>query len=405
MTPATVIDSFVPETSMYGPAGISVVVIVPVGTFAGIVVVLICSWRLPARVSGPAVRLALSASAPATPPPASSSDPLEIDTLPKPPSGIVALVTVTSTTVLAPMVVSWKLKLPVSVWPRKLSAMLFPVTLTWELVLVVVTDSPSVPTSVTPGMETDTLAFRFPVRPPLVPNVSVPLPPETVSSALAPSPNEALTLLAATLTVPLWSVTEKLPLRLWPAIVSCTPVPVTWKYGPAGSVKLALVPPTWNCCETAALVVFTCTAKVPVKTDPDGRPLKVTVPANWPATPPPVDSSSPLPFVIETPTLGVPSVTLRLLMAISTSGVGADPAGACELTGKVACWKPKLPEIDWPATVTEPAPVAVTESGAIVSAPTVWAALVVLIVRLTLVIETFETPVRFTVTEAPVISP
>jgi hypothetical protein len=50
--------------------------------------------------------------------------------------------------------------------------------------------------------------------------------------------------------------------------------------------------------------VFTCTAKVPVKTDPDGRPLKVTVPANWPAMPPPVDSSSPLPFVIETPTLG-----------------------------------------------------------------------------------------------------
>ena len=71
----------------------------------------------------------------------------------------------------------------------------------------------------------------------------------------------------------------------------------------------------------------------------------------------------------------------------------------------MACWKPKLPEIDWPATVTEPAPVAVTESGAIVSVPTVWAVLVVLIVTSTLVIETFETPVRFTVTEAPVISP
>ena len=55
----------------------------------------------------------------------------------------------------------------------------------------------------------------------------------------------------------------------------------------------------------------------------------MTVPANWPAMPPPVDSSSPLPFVIETPTLGVPSVTLRLLMATSTSVVGVEPAGAC----------------------------------------------------------------------------
>src|ERR1700729_1382260 len=147
-----------------------------------------------------------------------------------------------------------------------------PVTLTWELVLVVVTDRPSVPTSVTPGIDTETLALRFPIRPPVGPNVSIPLPPDTVRRALAPSPNDALTLLAATLTVVFCSVTEKLPLRLWPAIVSCTPVPVTWKYGPAGSVRLWFVPPSTNCSETAEVVVFTCSPNVPVNADPDGSP-------------------------------------------------------------------------------------------------------------------------------------
>jgi hypothetical protein len=249
MDAMTVIDSFVPEISMYGPAGISIVGVrlVPMGTFAGVVVVLICSCSDPASVTGPAVRLALSARTPATPPFVSSSEPTEICTVPKPPSGIVAPVTVTWTTVLVPLVVSVKPTFPVSVCPRNVSAMPVPVTLSWEVVLVAVTDRPSVPTSVTPGMETDTFALRFPVRPPDVPNVRFPVPPEIASRAFAPSPNEALTLLAATVTVPLWSVTENVPLTLCPPIVNCTPVPVTWKYGPAGSVRLTLVPPIWNC--------------------------------------------------------------------------------------------------------------------------------------------------------------
>ena len=83
---------------------------------------------------------------------------------------------------------------------------------------------------------------------------------------------------------------EKLPLRVCPETVSCAPVAVTARYGPAWSEIETVWAPTVSESLTAWLVWLIETPKVPLRPAMlAGRTeLRLTVPCSWPATPPPL---------------------------------------------------------------------------------------------------------------------
>ena len=99
------------------------------------------------------------------------------------------------------------------------------------------------------------------------------------------------------------SMIVTLALSVCPAMVSVAAVAVTSKYGPAGASIATGDPATVTLVVTALDVVFTITPNVPVSDALVGR-FTATVPDSCPAIPAAVRSSSPWPFVTDTPRSG-----------------------------------------------------------------------------------------------------
>ena len=169
------------------------------------------------------------------------------------------------------MVICSKEKLPLMRWPSTFKATPVPSTRTYvappgstRLVVtpatmnvsstsepVLFSFTPSVPPSVTPGTFKATVPPTLPAMP--VGRITKnPLPLVTCRSGFAPSPRLSRTSVTATRTMrsappplPLVNCSKtKLPLKLWPATVSRTPVPDTRRNGPAGSARVSVLPPT-----------------------------------------------------------------------------------------------------------------------------------------------------------------
>ena len=164
--------------------------------------------------------------------------------------------------------------------------------------------SRSVPLSVTPGTLTATVPPMSPAMPAGL-MTKKPLPPLSVTKFVVPSPNAALTFVTSTrTTLPALVVADSNtnePLIRWPAKVSSRLSAVTRRYGPAGSASDA-VP---ICSETAAPVVLTATAKVPLNLTGSPGILTATVPSTRPAMPVGRITNSAVPPVSSTPRRGL----------------------------------------------------------------------------------------------------
>ena len=212
----------------------------------------------------------------------------------------------------------------------------------------------------TPGTDTVTLPPSWPASPPLV-RTNRPLPLASVTPPEPPSPNVALTLLAAiSVTVvadgpePLVAcVNWKLPLIDCPSNESWTPCPATSTYGPAGTLIATVVPSTVNCWATADVMVLTSTVNVPLIVALPGR-LMLIPPVSWPARPPDVISSVPdapqtatpipvlpPPLVHEAP---LPSVMSTPDALIRVYAGGVVPGAAPGLTWPCTCSNTNVPE-------------------------------------------------------------
>ena len=107
---------------------------------------------------------------------------------------------------------------------------------------------------------------------------------------------------------------------VWPANESAAPSASTWMYGPAGSLSDTGIVPSVACLVTAVVVVLTSSENVPLSVAGPSARL-VTGSVIWPATPPPVSSSVPEPFV----SISGPSVSDTALAAIQIVDDGFDP--------------------------------------------------------------------------------
>ena len=106
----------------------------------------------------------------------------------------------------------------------------------------------------------------------------------------------------------------KLPRKVCPATFNSMPVPSTRRYGPDGTSSFTVLVPTVIVSLTAALVVFTETANVPLKVAPSDVAV-VTVARKVPARPADVATKLPVPLatvtsgVLPSPKLSEPLVT------------------------------------------------------------------------------------------------
>ena len=177
---------------------------------------------------------------------------------------------------------------------------------------VVFSSRVSVPLKATPGtFWIAAVAVMRPATPVGVPPSSTSVPEPWVSDRklFVPSPSENVTLAAPIFTafvssaVPgMPSVPEsiatcsnvKSPLNRWPPTTSETPVPLSRKYGPAGTSTVTSVAPTRKLCATAWAVVFSASENEPLRASPVVPVLTPIVALSDPATPPVVITKRPV---------------------------------------------------------------------------------------------------------------
>ena len=218
-----------------------------------------------------------------------------------------------------------------SVCPSTASVRPVPATRT----LVGVRPIATAPVNVTPGTLSATSTASDPVMP-AVATVKSAVPFWVAVNSVPPS--ASVTCSAWMRMTPAVWVTAKSPLRVWPRIVSATPVPATCTYGPCGSESVCGAAPTWNVASTAAAVVFTRTASVPLSETP-GRAI-ATVPCTWPASPRLVSRNAALPLLTlttppsESATLLARDLDRRGVVAAARDLVRAEVGGLLE--GEVA---------------------------------------------------------------------
>ena len=108
----------------------------------------------------------------------------------------------------------------------------------------------------------------------------------------------------------------KFPRKVWPASLKSRSARSTRRYGPAGTSRLTVFTPTVIISLTAAVVVFTDTAKVPLKfRSSDGA--VATVALNVPARPASVTTKLPMPLVAVSSAV-LPSPRLKEPLATPT---------------------------------------------------------------------------------------
>ena len=190
----------------------------------------------------------------------------------------------------------------------------------------------SVPLSVTLGMLTATVPPMSPAMPAGL-MTKKPLPPLSVTKFVVPSPNAALTFVTSTrTTLPALVVADSNtnePVIRWPANVSSRLSAVTRRNGPAGSAS-ETVP---ICSETAAPVVLTATAKVPLNLTGSPGILTATVPSTRPAMPVGRITNSAVPPVSSTPAPAASSPMNRCTFVAETLMIFAGVAPAARRGG------------------------------------------------------------------------
>ena len=197
------------------------------------------------------------------------------------------------------------------------------------------------PWTLTPGIEIATLPLTSPARP-AVRSTRKPVPPESVTKFVVPSPKAALAFVRSTrttLSAPTvaFSRTTSAEAR-WPPMSMLMPVPWTRRYGPAGRVSDSEP----SCSLTARIDVLIATPNVPVRNG------AVTVASSLSGEPVSVTTKMPCPFV----TVTTPARSkCTLLAAMRIVFGGSVPGGACGLSVPVTCSNSKSPPSVMPPTV------------------------------------------------------
>ena len=204
---------------------------------------------------------------------------------------------------------SWNSSLIASGTPSPLTAVLI-----WR---------PKVPLNSMPGMLSSTEASISAASPSPGNIRNRPTPSETMTKSVVPSPRRRPTLEAETFTtsrggVPgTWSFSKaKLPVRVWPRMVSRTSRPATRRNGPAGRSRMTASSPTMMTSSTAVMRLLMARRKLPDRLNLSGpRPgtLTATVPLMSAARPSLSSSSAPWP----SPRTTIPR-TSRLTLVAAT---------------------------------------------------------------------------------------